>query len=142
MGRTRLVNYLANLSAGRFVLWCYFIWWVVVLVRYFDPTPSLWLTSLGLSVIIGVALLINTTVSGTSRVRLEPWPTFRLFLTPFCVSSFAALVKGKGFILIFSPDPLELLVAAMICGALGTAALIACRIQANPQPRAASESKD
>jgi hypothetical protein len=38
-----------------------------------------------------------------SRLRLEPWPTFRLFVTPFCVSSFAALVKGQGFILIFSP---------------------------------------
>src|SRR5687768_18140294 len=94
---SRLIDYLANLSAGRFVLWCYFIWWAVVLVRYFDPRPAIWLTSLGLSVIIGVALLINTTASGSARVRLEPWPTFRLFLTPFCVSSFAALVKDRGF---------------------------------------------
>jgi hypothetical protein len=123
--RLRLVEYLAGLSTGRFVLWCYFIWWAVVLVRYFDPRPRLWLTSVGLSVIIGVALLINTTRSGTSRIQLEAWPTFRLFLTPFCVSSFAALVKDKGFILIFSPRPAEMLVALGLCVVLGLAVLLA-----------------
>lgn len=122
-----VLRYLANLSAGRFVLWCYFIWWLVVLVRYFDPSPDLWLTSFGLAVIIGVALLINTTRSGRIRVRLEPWPTFRLFLTPFCVSSFAALVKGRGFVLIFSPDPAEMLVALGLCAAFGAAVHIARR---------------
>ena len=124
-----VVNYVAQLSAGRFVLWCYFIWWVVVLVRYFDPSPDLWLTTLGLSVIIGFALLINTTRSGRSRVRLEPWPTFRLFLTPFCVSSFAALVKGRGFVLIFSPNPVEMLVALGICAALAGAVVAARRFR-------------
>ncbi len=38
-----LWSYLSGLSAGRFALWCYFIWWAVVLVRYFDPNPLLWL---------------------------------------------------------------------------------------------------
>lgn len=125
-----VVHYLANLSVGRFVLWCYFVWWVVVLVRYFDPSPDVWLTSLGLSVIIGVALLINTTLSGRSRVRLEPWPTFRLFVTPFCVSSFAALVKGRGFVLIFSPNPVEMLAALGICALLGVAVLVSRRVRA------------
>src|SRR2546421_2821743 len=73
------------------------------------------LTSLGLSVIIGAALLINTTASGTRRVQLEPWPTFRLFLTPFCVSSFSALVKGRHFFLIFSPRLGELVAWAALC---------------------------
>jgi hypothetical protein len=111
------------------MLWCYFVWYLVVLVRYFDPHPGLWFTSLGLSLIIGVALLVNTTVSGRTRVRLEPWPTFRLFLTPFCVSSFAALVKGRGFILIFSPDWREMAVAAGACLLLGAAALTAKRLR-------------
>ena len=122
---SRLVNYLAHLSAGRFILWCYFIWWAVVLVRYFDASPRLWLTSLGLSVIIGFALLINTTISGKNRVRLEPWPTFRLFLTPFCVSSFAALVKTERFILIFSPRLGEMLAAFGLCALLGGLVLLA-----------------
>ena len=86
------------------------------------------MTSLGLSVIIGFALLINTTASGRSRIRLEPWPTFRLFLTPFCVSSFAALVKDKGFFLIFSPRWGEMVAAAGLCVMLGVAALIAKRV--------------
>ena len=123
----RTWDYLAGLSAGRFVLWCYFLWWAVVLVRYFDPSPRLWLTSLGLSLIIGLALFVNTTASGSSRVKLEPWPTFRLFLTPFCVSSFAALVKGRGFLLIFSPRIGETALALGLCGLLGVAAIVARR---------------
>jgi len=112
-----LIRYLANLTNGRLILWCYAIWYAVVLVRYFDPSPRLWLTSLGLSLIIGLALVISTT-TGTERVRLDFWQTFRLFLMPFCVSSFSALVKGKGFFLIFSPHPGEILLAAGLCAAL------------------------
>jgi nitrate/nitrite transporter NarK len=130
----RIVSYLAHLSAGRFVLWCYFIWWGVVLVRYFDGNARLWLTSLGLSVIIGAALLINATASGKSRVRLEAWPTFRFFLIPFCVSSFAALAKGRGFILIFSPRWEESAVAVGACGALGGIVAIAKRLTVRPAP--------
>ena len=113
-----LRRYLATLSTGRLILWCYFVWYAVVLVRYFDPAPRLWLTSLGLSAIIGVALYISTAGSGTTKVKLDRWQTFRLFLMPFCVSSFAALVKGKDFILIFSPRPKEIMLAIALCAAL------------------------
>lgn len=128
------MKYLANLSAGRFVLWCYFIWWSVVLVRYFDRSPGVWLTSLGLSAIIGAALYINATASGKSRVRLGPWPTFRFFLIPFCVSSFAALVKGRGFILIFSPRWEESAVAGGACAALGAIVALAKRFTIRSAP--------
>ena len=118
-----LIRYLANLSKGRLVLWCYFVWYCMVLVRYFDPSPRLWLTSLGLSIIVGFALYLSTTATGLNNVKLDFWSTFRLFLMPFCVSSFAALVKGKGFILIFSPQPKEILIAvggcALLCGVVG-----------------------
>ena len=53
-----LIRYLANLSTGRLILWCYFIWYLAVLIRYFDPSLRLWLTSLGLSLIIGFALFL------------------------------------------------------------------------------------
>jgi hypothetical protein len=109
-----LLRYLANLSTGRLILWCYFIWYLVVLVRYFDPNLRLWLTSLGLSAIIGFALYLST-VSGANKLKLEFWQMFRLFLMPFCVSSFAALVKGKGFILIFSPKIEEIGIAVGLC---------------------------
>jgi len=119
-------RYLASLSAGRFVLWCYFLWYLVVLVRYFDPNLRIWLTSLGLSAIIGVALTINA-MSGSNGTRPQPWPIFRFFLTPFCVSSFASLVKDRGFILIFSPRWQEMAVAAGACAGLGALVWVAKR---------------
>ncbi len=114
---SRLAAYLRDLSTGRLILWCYFIWYVVVLVRYFEWSTRLWLTSLGLSLIIGVALYISTT-AGANNVKLDRWQTFRLFLMPFCVSSFAALVKGHGFVLIFSPRWQEIVVAVGLCATL------------------------
>lgn len=107
-----MTNYLRNLTTGRMVLWCYLIWYVVVLVRYFDSSPRIWLTSLGLAGIIGTALYISSTAAGN---RLQPWQITRLFMMPFFVSSFSALVKGKQFLLIFSPDPKEILIAIGLC---------------------------
>jgi hypothetical protein len=113
-----LIRYLRYLNTGRLILWCYLIWYAVVLVRYFDPNWRLWLTSVGLSLIIGVALFISTARAGSGPLRLEPWQVIRLFLMPFCVSSFSALVKGRGFWLIFSPKPLEILIALGLCALL------------------------
>jgi hypothetical protein len=113
-----MIRYLSNLSNGRLILWCYFIWYCVVLVRYFDSSLRLWLTSLGLSLIIGFALFISTTAASANQVKLDFWQTFRLFLMPFCVSSFSALVKGRGFFLVFSPKPVEIAIAAGLCAIL------------------------
>jgi hypothetical protein len=96
------------------VLWCYAIWYAVVLVRYFDANAQIWLTSLGLSGIIGCALLLSTRAA-TQGASLSRWGVFRLFLMPFCVSSFSALVKGRGFFLIFSPRWKETLIAIALC---------------------------
>jgi len=121
----RLIHYLSNLSKGRLILWCYFIWYLVVMVRYFDPSPRLWLTSLGLSLIIGFALYVSTTAAGETKVKLERWQIIRLFMMPLCVSSFSALVKGRGFFLIFSPNLDEILIAVGLCALLcGTVALL------------------
>jgi hypothetical protein len=100
---TRLLRYLAGLTTGRVILWCYAIWWVVNVAFRFDPRPSLWLTSLGLSAIIGIALVISTKSSSRGTTELDGWQIFRLFLMPFCVSTFAALVKDAGYLLIFPP---------------------------------------
>jgi len=125
-----LVRYLASLNKGRLILWCYFIWYMVVLARYFDRNPRLWLTSLGLALIIGVALYISTTSAGGAKVKLDGWQTFRLFLMPFCVSSFSALVKGRGFIFIFSPDPNEIILAVGLCTLLCGVVFVLKRIGA------------
>jgi hypothetical protein len=123
-----VIRYLANLTMGRLILWCYFIWYLVVLVRYFDSSPLLWLTSLGISVIIGIALVISTTSSSKGTTSLEGWQSFRLFLMPFCVSSFAALVKGQGFILIFSPRLRENLFAVGLCLGFCLAVMVVKRL--------------
>jgi len=110
-----LLRYLRHLDRPRIVLWCYAIWYTVVFVQYFDPSPALWLTSLGLSGIIGCALLLSTRAA-IGVGRLNGWGVFRLFLMPFCVSSFAALVKGRGFVLVFAPDLKQNLLALALCG--------------------------
>lgn len=99
-----LIQYLKNLSTGRIILWCYLIWWAESIISHFDATPRIWLTSLGLSAIIGAALIISTQSSTGARVKMDPWVVFRLFLMPFCVSSFAALVKDAGYLLVFPPS--------------------------------------
>jgi hypothetical protein len=97
-------GYWRNLTTPRLVLWCYLVWYLVVLVRYFDATPALWLNSLGISAIIGTALYLSTAHAGHTRTRLDRWQIFRLYLMPLCVSSFAALIKGRGFVLVLHPD--------------------------------------
>jgi len=94
----RLLHYLANLPASRLVLWCYLCWYLTIVALYFDPDPALWLSSLGISAIVGFALILST----DRRAHWPPsWVTFRLFLMPFCVSSYATLIKGQGFVLLF-----------------------------------------
>ena len=104
---TTLLRYLAQLTAGLIILWCYALWWTVNVTQHFDPRPRLWLTSLGLSGIIGTALWISTRSSSRGTTQLDGWQIFWLFLMPFCVSSFAALVKDAGFILVFPPTARE-----------------------------------
>ena len=93
-----LLRYFAALRLPKLVLWCYLLWWFHAVAHHFDPSPAVWATSVGLSGIIGLALVLSVGES-----KLGGWPLFRLFLMPFCVSSFAALVKGQGFWLVFPP---------------------------------------
>jgi hypothetical protein len=97
------LRYLATLTWPRIVLWCYLIWWLLTVSRHFDASPQLWLSSLGLCAIIGTALYLSTAFGGRVRTTLDRWQVFRLYLMPFCVSSFAALIKNRGFVLVFEP---------------------------------------
>jgi hypothetical protein len=99
----RLIHYFATLTTGRIILWCYAVWYLVNVAYHFDSRPRIWITSIGLSAIIGTALLISTRSSSRGTTALDGWQIFRLYLMPFCVSSFAALVKDAGYILVFPP---------------------------------------
>jgi hypothetical protein len=109
----RPVEYLRTLTGGRLVLWCYLLWYLSMAWMHFDPSLRLWLTSLGLGVLIGAGLVLSVT---RGAVHLPDfWTLARLFLMPFCVSSFAALIKDRGFVLIFSPTLKENGVAFSVC---------------------------
>lgn len=112
-----LFRYLVALKTGKLILWCYLIWYVVMATLYFDPSPRLWLSSLGIAALIGVALLLATTGSWDEIRKLNRWQIFRMFFLPICSSSFAALIKGRGFILFFSPVLFENLLAIASCAA-------------------------
>jgi hypothetical protein len=116
-------------------LWCYLFWYGFVVVRYFDPAPALWATSLGLSAIIGTGLYISTAYAGRSRAALGFWPVFRFYLMPFCVSSFAALIKGQDFVLIFHPSLHDNLAALGLCGAFVLLVLACKRWQGSGEAR-------
>jgi hypothetical protein len=108
-----LLRYFAHLPAGKQVLWCYLIWYLVTVVALFDPSPTLWLNSVGISAVIGFALQLSV-AKGAQTAR---WQTFRLFMMPFGVSSFASLIKGKGYVLVFPSDLQLLLISVAACGA-------------------------
>lgn len=110
---TILGRYLAQLSSGKIILWCYLIWYLVIVIRYFDPTPAIWLNSLGIGAVVGFALRLG--VGSTGQTWVVRWQTARLFLTPFCVSSFSSLIKGRGFILVAPPSIAELVVSLGCC---------------------------
>jgi hypothetical protein len=118
-----ILRYFASLRVPKLVLWCYLAWYLTIVACYFDPSPVIWLTALGMSSLIGIALIFATKVQGQGMDR---WTMFRLFLFPFCVSSYSALIKGKGFIVIFPTEARPLLAGLAAC-ALVVAFRAGCR---------------
>ena len=106
--------YFALLRPGKIILWCYLIWYLLTVLFLFDPSPTIWLNSIGISLVIGLGLMLSVSRAATNK--LDRWQTFRLFAMPFCVSSFSSLIKGHGYILVFPPrlDELMLMVGACL----------------------------
>ena len=46
---------------------------------------------------------------------MDRWQYFRLFMMPFCVSSFSSLIKGKGYIFVMPPNTLEQAASVISC---------------------------
>lgn len=114
----RLISYFASLAPGKMVLWCYLLWYLVNAAALFDPSPSIWLNSAGICLVIGVALWLSVSTAAPAapkRSSAGSWQTFRLFLMPFCVSSFATLIKGQGYFLIFPSNPRLLALSLLAC---------------------------
>lgn len=108
-----IIQYLYEIKPDKTILWCYLIWYFVIVYFYFDPTPKLWVNSIGISIVIGTGLLLS--VSSHKTEKRDRWQTFRLYLMPFCVSSFSALIKDQGFIVFVSPKITETLASLSSC---------------------------
>jgi branched-subunit amino acid ABC-type transport system permease component len=119
-------SYFANLAAGKIVLWCFLLWYLATVIHHFDATPAIWLNALGISAIIGIALYLSVCEPGKPPPDL--WTVVRLFLMPFCVSSFSQLIKGKGFVLIFPPDLHEIGISLAACAVFVAFVLVLKRI--------------
>jgi hypothetical protein len=119
------LRYFVQLSPGKIVLWCFLLWYLATVIHHFDPAPAIWLNALGISAIIGVALYLSVREPG--KAPPDRWTVLRLFLMPFCVSSFSQLIKGRGFVLVFPPDVHEIGVSLAACAAFVFAVLIVKR---------------
>lgn len=108
----KLIQYFYEIKLNKAILWCYLIWYVVIAYFYFDPSPKIWINSLGISAVIGTGLLLSVNSDQAGR---DHWQTFRLYLMPFCVSSFSALIKDRGFIVILSSNIKETVIALFCC---------------------------
>lgn len=109
----RLIQYFCEIKPDKVILWCYLIWYIVTVYFYFDPSFKIWSNSIGISAVIGTGLLLSVS-SGKSAER-DHWQTLRLYLMPFCVSSFSALIKDQGFVVFISPKGHETLIAILCC---------------------------
>ena len=105
---------LARLSPGRAAFVCYGIWYLAMMASYGSAAPQIWLTALGMGVIVGLGFVL----SGMASLRSPEggyWPVVRIFLIPFCVSSFSSVATSEDFLLIFAPDAGANLAAAAAC---------------------------
>ena len=107
-----MIRYFARLTPSKLILWCYLAWYVAIVSQYFEASRILWISSVGISFMIGLALNLATR---QANHRPDRWVIFRLFLIPFCVSSYSALIKGQGFILLFPPDAHTFLIGLGAC---------------------------
>ena len=108
-----LTKYFSQIKLDKVILWCYLIWYFVIVYFYFDPALKIWIDSIGISAVIGTGLMLS--VSAQKSGKRNHWQTFRLYLMPFCVFSFSALIKGQGFIVVIPPKIKETTVAIFCC---------------------------
>jgi hypothetical protein len=131
-----MLSYLRNLNASRVVLWSYLIWYLVVLGRHFSPSLSLWANALGIGAIMGTAYFLSAACAGSHATHLDRWQVSRMYLMPFCVSSFSALIKDRGFVLVFHPALGDNLLALGLIAAFCALVFVVKRFGSGAQPGA------
>lgn len=125
-----LIKYFHEIKFSKAVLWCYLIWYITVVYFYFDPSPKIWINSIGISAVVGTGLVLS--VTSERGLPGDHWQIFRLYLMPFCVSSFSALIKERGFIVVVSPRIVETMMSTMSCVAFLLLILTIKRLKKKP----------
>jgi hypothetical protein len=110
--KNTLSKYILKLKTPMIILWCYLIWYFSMMYFYFEPSLKLWASALGISLIIGFALILSTRQNG---IKQGKWVKFRLFLFPFCVSSYSATIKNHDFLLLFPSKTSHLIYGTLNC---------------------------
>ncbi len=110
--KTTVLSYFKNIESQKIILWCYLIWYFTIITIYFELSLKLWASSVGISFIIGFALILSTSQQDTKQ---DIWIKIRLFLFPFCVSSYSATIKDYDFILLFPSNLFHLLISVVNC---------------------------
>ncbi|HJS00223.1 MAG TPA: hypothetical protein VJ780_04745 [Flavobacterium sp.] len=106
------IKYVLKMKIPKIILWCYLIWYFSIMCLYFESSLRLWASSLGISLIIGFALNLSTYQQGGNQ---DIWGRIRLFLFPFCVSSYSATIKDHDFILLFPNNTEHFFIALLNC---------------------------
>ncbi len=109
---TVFLKYFKNITSQKMILWCYLVWYLTIISIYFEASLKLWASSIGISLIIGFALILSTIQQG---IKQNIWVKIRLFLFPFCVSSYSATIKDYDFILLFPSNFLHLSISILNC---------------------------
>lgn len=109
---TVFLKYFKNITTQKIILWCYLVWYLTIISIYFEASLKLWTSSIGISLIIGFALILSTIQQG---IKQNIWVKIRLFLFPFCVSSYSATIKDYDFILLFPSNLLHLSISILNC---------------------------
>lgn len=94
------------------ILAFYLSWYLYIVINYFDSNYLIWSNALLIAIVVGIALNLSANNSKKSN-----WVTLRFFLIPFAVSSYTALISGRGFVAIFPSSFMETAAGLLIsCG--------------------------
>jgi len=108
----KMFVYLVKLKSSKMILWCYLIWYLTMVFIYFDESLKIWINAIGVSIVVGSALLL---IFSESNDKCGTWQIFRLYFTPFCVSSFSLLTKDWNFIVFLADNFWHNTIALFLC---------------------------
>jgi hypothetical protein len=110
------------------LLAAFFVWWLCMVIFFFDPAWPLWVNTLVITAFVGTALNVNAFTSSQEPhllafARNQPWLVARFFLIPFCVSSYGGIADSAHFVAAF-PSTHAVSAAVGICVAVFVALLM------------------